>query len=215
MNMWENLVLHWEQMLAFAVTLLIILDPLGNSPVAQRILQVVPPRRRPYVLLREMVFVVLMLLFFFLLGRHVLGYFGVTTPALKLSGGALLLLIAVSLVFPGINVMGSDKDEDEHGKSEPFIVPIAVPLVVGPGAIAYVMLQASLCHNAAERVAGMAGIVLAGVVTGVLFICAERFISRMGHKTSLILERLMGILLVVLAIQMCLDGVQSFVENLR
>lgn len=204
----------WEKILSFAITLLIILDPLGNAPPVQKTLQKLQHRRRVFVLLRETLFITLILTFFFIMGGRVLGYFGVDNYALKLSGGILLLLIAIGLVFPSANVLGGEGGHETAHKGEPFIVPISVPLVVGPGAIAYVMLQASLCRNLEEKIGYLTGVVGSCVVTGILLIFAERIITKMGDNVSSIMARLMGILLILLAVQMCLDGITTYVHQL-
>lgn len=204
----------WEKILSFAVTLLIILDPLGNAPPVQNTLKAIQPRRRVTVLLRETFFIILILAFFFIMGGRVLGYLGVDNYALKLSGGILLLLIAIGLVFPKANVLGGEGGHGPAHKGEPFIVPISVPLVVGPGAIAYVMLQASLCQGIEQKIGYLTGVTGACVATGVLLIFAERIISRLGDNVSSIMERLMGILLILLAVQMCMDGITAYVHQL-
>lgn len=204
----------WEKILSFAITLLIILDPLGNAPPVQNALNNLHARRRVYVMLRETLFITLILIFFFIMGGRVLGYFGVDTYALKLSGGILLLLIAIGLVFPGANVLGGESGREVAQKKEPFIVPISVPLVVGPGAIAYVMLQASLCTNIEQKAGYLTGVVGSCVLTGMLLIFAERIISKMGDNVSSIMERLMGILLILLSVQMCMDGITAYIQQL-
>lgn len=206
---------NWEHFIGSTLTLLIILDPLGNAPPTQSVLQGVAPRRRRFVLLRETFFMMLLLLLFFLLGSSILRYFGFSTGALNISGGILLLLIAVGLIFPKLSVLEGGGDDEAPSQHEPFLVPITVPLVVGPAAIAFVMLQATLCNSRAETVAYMLGIVLACAVTGGLLMFSEHAISRLGKNASAILARLMGTLLVLLAVQMCLNGITLYIESLQ
>lgn len=208
--------MDWEYFIGSTLTLLIILDPLGNAPPTQSILQSVAPRRRRFILLRETFFMTLILLLFFFLGSRILHYFGFSPCTLNISGGILLLLIAVGLIFPKLSVLEGGDDDNEAGTSdsEPFLVPITVPLVVGPAAIAFVMLKATLCSNMTERLWYMTSIVIACVVTGALLMFSEHAISRLGKNASAILARLMGTLLVLLSVQMCLDGITLYLESL-
>lgn len=205
----------WDHFIGSTLTLLIILDPLGNAPPTQSLLQGVAPARRRYILLRETFFMMALLLLFFFLGSHILRYFGFSEGALNISGGILLLLIAVGLIFPKISVLEEDGEEGEAPKREPFLVPITVPLVVGPAAIAFVMLQATLCDTATETLGYMMSIVIACAVTGVLLVISEHMISRLGKNVSTILARLMGTLLVLLAVQMCLNGITNYIQSLN
>lgn len=206
----------WDHFIGSTLTLLIILDPLGNAPPTQSLLQGVAPARRRFILLRETVFMMVLLLLFFFLGSYILRYFGFSEGALNISGGILLLLIAVGLIFPKISVLEEDGDNDGAAPSrEPFLVPITVPLVVGPAAIAFVMLQATLCDTATETLGYMMSIVIACAVTGLLLVVSEHMISRLGKNVSTILARLMGTLLVLLAVQMCLNGITNYIQSLN
>lgn len=207
--------MNWEYFIGSTLTLLIILDPLGNAPPTQSVLRHLAPARRRFILMRETFFMMLLLLVFFLLGSHILRYFQFSTGALNISGGILLLLIAVGLIFPKMSVLGQSGEEEDPAEGEPFLVPITVPLVVGPAAIAFVMLQATLCENLTQTMAYMFGIVLASGITGALLLFSEHVISRLGRNASAILARLMGTLLVLLAVQMCLNGITDYITFLN
>lgn len=208
--------MDWDLFISSTLTLLFILDPLGNAPPTQSVLQGTAPARRRWILLRETFFMIVLLLLFFFLGNHILRHFGFSEGALNISGGILLLLIAVGLIFPKISVMEDESPaENEPAKGEPFLVPITVPLVVGPAAIAFVMLQASLCRTAAETLGYMFSIIIACSVTGGTLAVSEHVMSRLGKNFSTIMARLMGTLLVLLAVQMCLNGITSYVQSLN
>lgn len=209
--------MNWETLTATACTLLIILDPFGNAPIVHSLLRRVPRRRRLRVLARETAFITLLLLFFYLIGGHILRYFDISDATLNLTGGLLLLLIAIGLIFPKINILGDDSPEPELSddqmqavKNEPFLVPITTPLVVGPAGLAYVMLQAAGGITWQPLLA----IVLACVATGVLLAVSVMLISRCGKHFAMVLERLMGTFLTLLAIEMCFKGISLYLATL-
>lgn len=207
----------WETLAATACTLFIILDPFGNAPIVHSLLRKLPRHRRMPILMRETVFITLLLVFFYVIGAHILRYFDISDATLHISGGLLLLLIAIGLIFPKINILGDDspepelnEDEVQPARNEPFLVPITTPLVVGPAGLAYVMLQAA---------GGIAwqpllAIVIACVGTGALMAVSVLLISRCGKHFAMVLERLMGTLLTLLAIEMCLKGISLYLATL-
>ncbi|MCQ2365165.1 MAG: hypothetical protein MJ051_06395 [Akkermansia sp.] len=209
--------MNWESLTAIACTLLIILDPFGNAPIVHSLLRKVPRRRRLPILLRETAFITALLLFFYVIGGHILRYFDISDATLHLSGGLLLLLIAIGLIFPKINILGDDSPEPElpedqmqPAKNEPFLVPITTPLVVGPAGLAYVMLQAA---------GGIAwqpllAITIACLATGALMAISVLLISRCGKHFAMVLERLMGTFLTLLAIEMCFKGITLYLASL-
>lgn len=206
--------MNWEHIIAAASTLFVVLDPPGNAPVVQGLLQHIAPERRRRILLRELLFVLLLLLIFFFLGKEILGWLGVSRSSLNLSGGIMLFLIAVGMVFPSANVAGGG-DSRRPALAEPFIVPVAVPLIVGPAAISLVMMQAALCEGAEEMLATLLSILLAWGGTSLILIFSGGILSLLGDKGALALTRLMGTLLVLIAVQMVLDGVTAYLASLH
>lgn len=206
--------MEWGYITATATTLFVVLDPLGNAPVVQSVLQGVAPGRRTRILVRELVAVLLLLLLFFFLGGGILGYLGISKSSLNLSGGVMLFLIAVGMVFPGSVGVGGGAANGGQGHAEPFIVPVAVPLIVGPAAVSLVMMQSSLCDNAMETGGHILAIFLAWAATAVILIFSGKILGRIGRKGAVALTRLMGMLLVLISIQMVLDGITAYIETL-
>lgn len=209
--------MNGEYLFSVAVTLMIILDPFGNAPIVHSLLRGLPPRRRAWVMARETLFFTLVLLLFYALGGSLLRYFGISEAALTLTGGLLLMLIAVGLVFPRINVLEDGSAGAETGRPpahEPFLVPITVPLVVGPAGMAYVMLQASFSHGLWAHAASVGAIVAACLATGALMGLASGLIARAGHLFAVVLERVMGTLLAMIALEMLLNGVSMYIRSL-
>lgn len=201
-----------EHIVAAAVTLFFVLDPLGNAPVAYSILQEVEPRKRSRIMMRELLFVLALLLLFFFLGAQILGMLGISRSSLNLSGGMMLLLISIGMIFPSVNVVGNSARRTQ--RVEPFLVPVAVPLVVGPAAISLVMVQASACVGAEERMDYIMALVLAWGATAAIMMCSGRVLDYLGEKGAMAMTRLMGTLLVLIAVQMMLNGVTDYISSL-
>jgi len=189
-------------LLAFGVTLFLVLDPFGNAPIFHGILSKIPERRRRPVLVRELLIALFLLLAFLFIGKHLLGFLGVRPATLSISGGILLFLIALGMVFPTRSVLG------ETGDDEPFIVPLAVPLMAGPSSIALVLLTASKYPDALAPIALAVG--AAWLASSVFLLLSPYVLKLMGTKGTRALERLMGLLLILVAVQMFLDGVTTY-----
>ena len=185
------------------------MDPLGNIPLFVAVLRDVEPRRRVRVIVRECAIAFAVLLVFVFFGRAILDLLGLSDIALNIAGGVILFLIALRLIFKHPEgVFGGDAES-----GEPFIVPLAIPAIAGPTAIATVVL---LVSRAPERLFDWIGALgIAAVVTLVLLLFADRIASLLGAKALAALDRLMGLLLTAIAIEMLLNGIRSFVEQLQ
>jgi multiple antibiotic resistance protein len=189
-------------LLALAVTLFLVLDPFGNAAIFHAVLSKIPEKRRRPVLIRELLFALCILLGFLFIGKHLLGFLGVRPATLSISGGILLFLIALGMVFPTRSVLG------EMGDEEPFIVPLAVPLMAGPSSIALILLTASKFPAAIGSIA--LAVTGAWLVSSVILLLSPVVLRVIGTKGTRALERLMGLLLILVAVQMFLDGVSSY-----
>jgi multiple antibiotic resistance protein len=190
------------EILSLAVTLFLVLDPFGNATVFHAVLSKVPEERRRKVLVRELLIALAILLGFLFLGKHLLGFLGLRPATLSISGGILLFLIALGMVFPSHSMMG------ETGDEEPFIVPLAVPLMAGPSTIALILLTSSRHPDATGMIA--VAVAAAWLVSSVILLFSPLMLKLLGTKGTRALERLMGLLLILVAVQMFLDGVTSY-----
>lgn len=189
-------------LLPLAVTLFLVLDPFGNAAIFHAVLSKIPEHRRRPVLIRELIFALCILLGFLFLGKHVLGFLGVRPATLSISGGILLFLIALGMVFPTRSVLG------ENGDDEPFIVPLAVPLMAGPSSIALVLLTASKYPASLGSIA--LAVSSAWLASSAILLLSPAVLRVIGTKGTRALERLMGLLLILVAVQMFLDGVSTY-----
>ena len=182
-----------------ALTLLIVMDPLGNIPNFMAALKNVPEARRRGIILRECLFALGILLAVFAGGRAFMAIFGLSAEALRISGGIMLFLIALRMIFPPA---GSERP-DPH-EEEPFIVPLATPLIAGPSLIATIMILTG--HPDAWRLGVFSAITAAWLVSTLILLSAPFFARILRRRGLMAVERLMGMLLIVVAVQMFLDG---------
>jgi len=198
-----------EVSLASAVViLLLVMDPLGNIPLFVSLLKNVAPERRKRVILRECAIAFGLLLFFVFFGRWILDLLGLSDASLNIAGGVILFLIALRLVFKHPEgVFGADALD-----AEPFIVPLAIPSIAGPSAIATVIL---LVSRAPERMTDwILALAIASAVTLVLLLASERIARLLGLRGLAAVDRLMGLILTAIAVEMLMKGIESFVRGL-
>lgn len=189
------------------VILLLVVDPVGNVPLFVSLLRNLEQRRRVLVIVREWAIALATLLVFALAGKSILGLFGISDSSLTIAGGVILFLIALRMIFRRPEGVFGDMID-----GEPLIVPLAIPAIAGPTAIATVML---LVSRAPQRLLEwFAAIVLAMLVTLALLLTAERISKLVGERGLLAFERLMGLILTAIAVEMLLRGIETFVRGL-
>lgn len=188
------------------VILLLVMDPLGNIPLFIAALRDVPPERRLTVIVRECLIAFAVLLTFVFFGRTLLSLLGLTDIALNIAGGVILFLIALRIIFK--------HPEGAFGGfegGEPFIVPLAIPAIAGPTAIATVVLLVSRAPDRVTEWIGALGV--SAIVTLALLVFADRIGGLLGPRVLAALDRLMGLLLTAIAIEMLLGGIRSFIAT--
>lgn len=189
------------------ILLILVTDPFGNVPLFVSALKDTPAERRPRIVVRECAIAFLLLLLFMFFGRHFLDALHLSEVALRIGGAVILLLIAIRMVFPHPDgIMG----RNEHG--EPFIVPLAIPALAGPSALATVLLLSS--GNSQETMVHVAALAGVAVVWLAVFLGAERLQKALGPQVMTAFERLMGLILTAISVEMLLGGVRDFVKTL-
>ena len=200
-------------LIAAFTTLFVIIDPPGLAPLFVALTQGMTPAQRRSILVRAVIISFGLMIAFLLLGETLLGFIGISMPAFRIAGGVLLFLTALEMLFQKRQARREDnatEAQTEH-EDDPSVFPLAMPLIVGPGAITTIILLAGQANGPADF-AAIAG-VLAAVLTFVFIFCAASgLIERALGKTGInIVTRLLGMLLAALAIQFILDGIaQSF-----
>ena len=189
------------------VILLLVMDPIGNIPLFVSLLRQVEAARRTRVILRECAIAFVVLLVFVFFGAAILGVLGLSDPSLTIAGGVILFLIALRMIFRRPDGIFGDTVS-----GEPFIVPLAIPSIAGPAAIATVML---LVSRAPQRLLEWCvAVSVAMLVTVALLVSADRLAKLAGAQGLLAFERLMGLILTAIAVEMLLRGIETFVRQL-
>jgi multiple antibiotic resistance protein len=187
-----------------AITLLLIMDPLGNIPPFLSALKPVEPERRRRILVREIMIAYVVLLAFLFAGKYILRLLSLQEETVSIAGGIVLFLIALRMVFPR-----QDKTADTL-EGEPFIVPLAIPLIAGPSTLASLLLLQQSTPNSTLQL--FLALTLAWIVTAIILLSSTSLFRLLKERGLIALERLMGMLLVMLAVQMFINGLAKFIK---
>jgi multiple antibiotic resistance protein len=183
-----------------ALLLFLVIDPVGNIPMFLSILENVPAERRRSILVREMLIALETLVLFLFIGQYILAALRISQGSLGAAGGIILFLIALRMVFPTPKgVFG------EEVEGEPFIVPLAIPLVAGPAAMATLMLL--MARQPSKWPQWLAALLLAWGVSSVILLSASHLARLLGRRTLIAIERLMGLALTAVAVEMLIHGI--------
>lgn len=191
--------------LSAAVLLFLVMDPMGNVPVFVTLLGGLEPRRARRIVVRELVIALAVLTLFLFGGQLILEVLQVSEPALSIAGGVILFLIAIKMIFGSAREMFR-----ENPGGEPFVVPLAVPLIAGPSAAATVLLL--MARDPARWLHWVIALVGAWLATGAILLFAASFSRMLGQRGLSAVERLMGMLLTTVAVQMFLSGMREFLS---
>ncbi|BBO29255.1 MAG TPA: Marc family transporter [Alteromonas sp.] len=190
-----------------AVMLFLIMDPLGNLPIFMSVLKMIEPKRRRFILIRELLFALVILYVFLFSGQAVLDFLNVKQETVSIAGGIILFLIALKMIFPvkGASPIGLAAGE------EPYIVPLAIPLIAGPSTLAALIL---LSNQSPDRMGDWAlALGAAWIVSAAILLFSGVFHRILGERGLAAMERLMGMILVMIAIQMFLNGVGTYFSH--
>ncbi|QCI27398.1 YhgN family NAAT transporter [Buchnera aphidicola] len=192
-----------NEMISTTILLILIMDPLGNLPIVMSILKHLTPKRKFIVLLREMIIALGIMFFFLLAGEKTLSILDLKPETVSIAGGIILFLIAIKMIFPDDKI--NDKKID---LTEPFLVPLAIPLVAGPSLLATLML---LSHQFSNQIISLSiSLFIAWSITVFILLLSGTFLKFLGPKGIIALERLMGLILIMLSTQMFLDGITTW-----
>ena len=183
------------------VLLLLITDPFGNIPVFANALRQVPPERRAWVILREHLIAFGLLLAFMFVGEGFLRVMGLRDTSLQLAGGVVLFLIALRMIFP------PPAGHEPEYQGEPLIVPLAIPALAGPSAMATVLLLVSQAPE--RRLEWVGALCVTMVVCALVLLGAERLQRVVGDRVITAFERLMGLILVSISVEMLVRGLKA------
>jgi MarC family membrane protein len=183
------------------------MDPLGNLPVFLTILKGIDAKRQRFIILRELVIALVILTLFLFLGQHILRVLQISGPSLSIAGGIILFLIAIRMIFPN--------QQEPRSKSrrleEPLIVPLAIPLIAGPSAIASVILIMN--RDPQHWPVWLLALICAWLITGIILFFGSSLRRVLGRRGLTALERLMGMILTAVAVQMFMNGIAEFISS--
>lgn len=186
---------------AIAVTLFLIMDPLGNIPMFLSVLKNVKPERRRPVLLRELIIALCLMLLFLFSGPSLLKILGLTPAAVAIGGGVVLMIIAIRMIFPLRNHSAMSEEEEEN--EEPLLVPLATPLIAGPSLLATIIL---LRQSSSSPIHLLIAIFIAWGISCAILLYAQNLYRILGTRGLKAIERLMGMILICVSVQMLLNG---------
>jgi multiple antibiotic resistance protein len=187
-----------------AVLLMFILDPFGNVPLLLAILKDVDKKRKKFIIIRESIFGLIILLTFFFFGEAFLGIFHLETGAVTIAGGVIFFVIALKMIFPG-----EKGNVALFGSEDPFVVPVAIPLIAGPSALATLLV---MTKSYSEHFWGLFTSLMLAWACSTFILYMSPFLYKVLREKGLsALEKLMGMLLLMLAVQMFVDGVRVLI----
>lgn len=192
---------------SIALTLFLVANPIGNTPAFVSLVKDFEFERQKKILFREAIFSLLVALFFLFLGQPFLAAIQIQPYAVSLSGGILLFLVALGMIFPPKSSNGEAKK-----LQEPFIVPIATPLISGGGVFTTVMIYARQEQNYPKMVLAM---LLAWVAVTFVVVSAAYLQKILGKRGLLAMEQLMGMMLALLSTEIIMKGAHMLVEAVR
>lgn len=188
-----------------ALLLFLILDPLGNIPVFLSLLKGLPPARQRVVIVRELLIALGVLMLFLWAGRYLLELMHLRQESVSIAGGIILFLIGLRMIFPPAEgIMG------EQPEGEPFIVPMAIPMIAGPSGMAAVMLLGS--QEPGRMGAWSLALAIAWAATAIILFSATYLQKWLGTRVLTAIERLMGMVIVAISVQMLMDGISAYLR---
>lgn len=193
-----------NEMISATILLFLIMDPIGNLPIFMSILKDLAPKRRQIIVIREMIIALLLMLGFLFVGEHILKFLNLHTETVSISGGIVLFLIAIKMIFPDQEGSNAGFSNEE----EPFLVPLAIPLVAGPSVLATLLLLSHQYPNHINLL--IIALIIAWGCSMVILMLSNLLSQLLGTKGISALERLMGLLLIMISTQMLLDGMRSY-----
>lgn len=194
-----------DWLISSVITLCLIMDPFGNIPLFISALKKVAPERRKIVLIRELGIAVLIMLVFLFVGDWFMRAFGIHSFSMSIAGGIILFIISAKLVF------GNDTEPTSDPKDEePFVVPLAIPLVAGPAVLSMIMILSAQHGNKLDT---LWAILAASLFNSVVLMLSFPISKLLGKRGLVAIERLSGMILVLMSVNMIMGGISEFIKG--
>lgn len=193
-------------MFAVAFSLFLLMDSIGNIPLYLSLLKNFDPKRQRVIIFRELIIALVVIIFFMFLGDALMNFLQISDSTIQIAGGVILFLICLKMIFPSKD----DPQERSPLDQEPLVVPLAVPFVAGPAVLAAVMIYS----KQGESLWMMLGSITIAWVGTLIVLLASSFLKNiLGWRGITALERLMGLVLILIAMQMFLSGLHTFMNS--
>lgn len=190
--------------LSIALTLFFVIDAFGHIPTYLSFLSKINKKKVHYIAIRELIFSLIIMILFQYVGDVLLTLLEITKDTVQIAGGIILFLIAIRLIF----ALEEDKTKG-WGEGEPFIVPIATPLIAGPSILSAIMIFA---QEQPDNVMVLGAIIVAWFASSLIFFFAAPIYKLVGEKVLMAVQRLMGLIVALIAVQMLLKGIIGLVH---
>ena len=194
-----------DSFISSVITLALVMDGFGNIPLFITALKKVSPERRKIVLLRELSIALVIMVAFLFLGKWFLHAFGIHEYSLSIAGGLILFLISVDLVFGS----GDETPKSDPKEEEPFVVPLAIPLVAGPAALSMVMITAAQQSN---NFITLGAVIVASFINSIILMASFPISNLLGKRGLTAIERLTGMILILMSVDMIMGGISAFIK---
>ncbi|MDG4557313.1 MAG: MarC family protein [Candidatus Contendobacter sp.] len=204
-----------DQLITLFVTLLVVIDPVGVAPMFAALTRGGADRYRRRMALKGAVIAALIMLFFLFTGDALLRFLGISLAAFRVSGGALLFLLAIDMVFArpsGLRSATVREQEEAQYKEDISVFPLAFPLLAGPGALTTILLTTSGLRPQDQPLLflGLLGVLLTVLALSLAcLLLAPRLTKLLGETGANVIDRLLGVILAALAVQFILEGLRA------
>jgi multiple antibiotic resistance protein len=192
--------------LSACILLFLVMDPFGNIPFFLSVLKTIPKERRKRVIIRELLIALLVLMGFLFVGPYFLRVMQISEPSLRIAGGLVLFLIAIKMIFGGTQEMFKGTPE-----GEPLIVPLAVPAIAGPSTVATILLLVG--QEPSRWPEWLLSLCLAWLSAAVILLSSTELARFLGERVLTAIERLMGLILTAISVEMFLLGIRAFLGS--
>ena len=196
-----------QGMFSTALSLFIVMNSIGSSSLFLSLMKGIPKKRQKQIVLRELLIALFIIVLFHYIGQIFLNFFGITDHVVQIAGGVVLFLLSIKMLFPPEKEKIEEEKEFKKIK-EPFIVPLAIPIIAGPALLAAVILYSHQQPN----IVMLGSIIIAWVASLLILLLSAHLSDWLGERGLIAIERLMGFIMVLISIQMFLVGLKAFMK---
>lgn len=196
-----------KEILSVSTTLFLLMDPFGNLPIFTSILKSFSNRKQILIVIREMLIALIIMITFLFTGKYIFSFLGLRIESISISGSIILFLISISMMFPDLNNTTCSNINKIY--KEPFILPLATPLVAGPSVLSNIIVLSEKYNYQLNRL--LLSLIISWFFATLILISSNIFFRLIGNKGMEALEKFMGLVLIIISVQMFLDGMNNYI----